>query len=177
MPFWKKPTKGSTATRKCDKCGNPVTSPGGYLLDPRKEDLERWYAFTSFAALALKAGAAGVTPQSDPVWFACEACLARLEAAEGGPVDPALKVMSSARAMHFWKTGEWERPILAQEFPPESEESRLPWMNPALEAEWRKKVGKEPASEDYLAIRAAILGRVPGAISTPSQPAEQPMRS
>lgn len=159
MPFWKRPAKGSTATRNCDKCGSSVTSPDGYLLDPRKEDLEKWHALTKFAGLALKAGAVGVTPQSDPVWFVCEACVARLGVAEGGPADPALKVMSSARAIHFWNTGDWERPMLAQEFPPESEESRLPWMNLALEAEWRKKVGREPALEDHLATRAAILGR------------------
>lgn len=143
-------------TRNCDKCGTPLSPPEGYLLDAQKEEIEKR---RSFVDRAFKAGAAGVIANLSPVGFVCEMCLTKEAAAQGRPVDPVIKLMSSARAMHLWNTGEWERLMFPDEFPPESEEKRLPWMNPALEAEWKKKFGAEPPLENYLAIRAAILAR------------------
>ena len=134
-----------------------MASPGGYLLDPRTEDLERWFALSRAAAGVSAAGAVFVTPQSDPYWFICERCLPTLAGDDGQPLSRVQTAMSAARACHLWKTGEWERPMLAQEFPPESEEIRLPWMNLALETEWRKRVGLTPPDAVYLAMRADIL--------------------
>ena len=98
-----------------------------------------------------------MTQQSDPFWFVCEPCLATLADVGGLPARSAQAAMSAARARHLWTTGEWERPMLPQEFPPESEENRLPWMNAAMEAEWRKRVGASPDVNTYLAMRADIL--------------------
>lgn len=143
-------------TRNCDKCGSPLSSPDGYLLDAQKEEIEKR---RSFVGLAIKTGAAGVIANLSPVAFVCEACLAKEAAAQGRPVDLAIKLMSHARAMNLWDTGEWERPMFPDEFPPESEEKRLPWMNAALEAKFKKECGGEPGLDDYLAIRADILAR------------------
>ena len=150
----------SATTRPCDKCRTAVASPGGFLLDPRTEDLERWYALSRAAAGISAAGAVFVTPQSDPYWFICQSCMAMVAGANGRPVAPAQTAMAAARARHLWTTGEWERPMLAQEFPPESEENRLPWMNPAMEAEWRTRVGASPHVNTYLAMRVDILATV-----------------
>lgn len=142
-------------TRNCDKCGRVLSSPDGYLLDTQKEEIEKRRHFTE---LAVKAGAAGVIVNLSPVAFVCETCLTNEATAQRLSLNPTLKVMSSARARHFWDTGEWEQPMFANDFPSESEESLLPWMNPALEAEWKKKAGTEPALDAYLATRASILG-------------------
>ncbi len=143
-------------TRNCDKCGAIISSPKGYLLDAQKDEIEKR---RDFVGLALKAGAAGVVANLKPVAFVCDTCLSKEAAAQSVPVDPAIKLMSRERAIHYWNTGEWERPMFSDEFPPESEEKLLPWMNPALEAEWKKKFGTEPPLENYLAIRAEILAR------------------
>lgn len=148
-------------TLYCDSCSCPLSPSAGYLLDVRKEYLEqKRRELAEFEEFAVKAGAASLTVERrPPVRLVCEDCLAKQGATQGMALDPVIKLMSWRRAAHFWETGEWERPMLAEDFPAESEEDRLPWMNAALEAEWKKHVGKEPSLEEYLVMRAATLCR------------------
>lgn len=150
MSLWKKLFRGEKKERTCDRCGTTVISSGGYLFDKKKEEIEKRL---SFVRLAVEAGAAGVLANFNPVSFVCEACLTGIH------VDPVMKLMSRTRAMHFWDKEEFERLMFAEDFPPESEESRLPWMSAALEAECKKKCGGELSLEAYLSLRADCLAR------------------
>jgi len=150
-----------TETPLCDRCGCSLTPSTGYLLDVRKEYLEQArHELAEFEEVTSKLGVARAIAQPcSPVQLVCEVCLAKQSADQGLAVEPVVKLMSQNRAAHFWQTGKWERPMLTEDFPAESEENRLPWMNAVLEVEWKKYLGREPALEDYIAMRAATLCR------------------
>jgi len=156
-------------SRTCDKCSKILSSPEGYLFDASDEGIATWNNLTNLTNLISKAGAHTVSTQSDPFWFLCSDCLTNYESINSISLDKTTKIMSSMRAEHFWRTGEWERPMLPGDFPSESSEKQLPWMSPALEAKWNDHFGPEPTLNDYLSIRAELLARC--LLQTPHQSA------
>ena len=160
-------TKIKVNSRKCDKCNKLLSSPEGYLLDASDEGLATWNKLTNLTNSLHNTGASFVTPQSDPFWFLCENCITNAESTQSIILDKTTKIMASMRAEYFWDTGEWERPMLPDDFPIESCENQLPWMSPALEAKWKAHIGPNPTLKDFLIIRAELLAR--SLLQTPRQ--------
>lgn len=149
-----------TKSRNCDKCNCLLSPPKGYLLDIQQEGLDLWKKLTNFGDAAKNYGAIGVTKQSDPFWFVCESCLSLSAESSGIKMDSCFKQISSNRAKHFWKTGEWERPMHSSDYLPNSDEKFLPWMSSELEKQFMNDFGPEPTLEDYNSIRSNLLCRI-----------------